>query len=113
VKGCKAFHDGLYAYDDKSFEGVKVMRLPKQNSQIEVLGDSIHTYFMIEWTSDCHYNLVPQKVVYKNQIKNLPKDTIRVDIIEIISKEVYRYQAIVHNDTTHGIMRKLSSVKTK
>lgn len=99
---CENFREGTFIYQD--YEGVKVHRT--LNEQTEIIGDTLITSFSIKWVSDCSYILIPQKVIYKSKENALPQDTIKVDIIEVLSDKSYRYQAI-----TKGVATKYTMVK--
>ena len=100
------FKTGTYIYKGEAFNDVIVIRT--ESYQIESLGDSIFTYFDIKWIDSKGYFLIPNKVIFNSKTTFLPKDTIRVSILSILSDTSYRYQAVVNQDTTEHIMIKIS-----
>ena len=102
---CASFREGTFMYQELVYQGVTIHRTP--NEQMEIIGDMLITSFSIKWISDCSYILIPQKVIYKSKENDLPKDTIKVDIIEILSDTSYRYKAITKGVANEGTMIKI------
>jgi len=87
--GCKNFRTGTYKYGSNEWAAVKIYR--KDDTQIEVLGDTLSAYFKITWTGECTYDLVGEKVIYNSETQPLEVKTLHVTITEIINDSTYRY----------------------
>jgi hypothetical protein len=108
---CKDFRAGTFVYGEKQWSGVIIHR--EQNSQIEILGDTLSAYFKIIWTGECTYDLVGEKVVYHSEINPLLIDTLHVTISEIINDSTYRYTSVGGEGGDNGgtIIRRSASAK--
>ena len=104
---CNNFHEGIFIYQEGEYKGVKVHR--SLSEQTEIIGDTITAYFFIKWVSDCSYMLIPNKVSYKSKENVLQKDTIKVNIIDVLSDTSYRYKAIQKDVATENIMVKVNA----
>jgi len=87
--GCSNFKSGTFIYGEKEWESVKIFR--DQDSQIEIIGDTLTAYFKILWTGDCTYDLTAEKVVYKSESHPLEIKTLHITITEILNDSTYRY----------------------
>ena len=108
---CKDFRTGTFVYGEKEWKGVVIHR--EQDSQVEILGDTLTAYFKVIWTGDCTYDLVGEKVVYHEESNPLNIDTLHVTITEVINDSTYRYTSIGGGGGDNGgtIIRTSASAK--
>jgi hypothetical protein len=105
--GCSNFKSGTFTYGEKEWTTVKIFR--DNNSQVEILGDTLKAYFTIRWTGDCTYDLTADTVVYNSESHPLDIKTLHVTITEILNDSTYHYTSIGGEEgNNEGTIIKLS-----
>jgi hypothetical protein len=109
ASGCNPymkFRNGNFEYVDGETKGTLISR--KGNTQYEYMGDSIATKWYVEWQAKDKYILLNDYFLYNETSMPFPKDTIYVDIIEILSDSTYRYRSNMNGNIVSHILWKKS-----
>ena len=89
------FKTGEFKYDSKIYENTTISR--SKDTQIKKNGDK-ETIYDIQWISPCEYTLTYRKVS-EDKYSHLIGETIKVQIIDILSNESYVYRSSFHDKT--------------